>query len=194
MTGCWSVGQVQWWRHDVVALGLAIIGISSNKVIMVMPPWVDLQNLVSRNRDCREISKICSFLFWTIKGITHFGRIAHSTNHTYLQQYRAQWKSHTERMTGIRRPETNYILQSTRNEITGKTSKTLVWDCNGQLRPKRDTMKKISWAALWKIEVRFPEGKKFSSPQMLHWPSLVSNSAGVQPWHFHSLPSSAEVK
>jgi hypothetical protein len=36
--------------------------------------------------------------------------------------------------------ETNYILQAAREDITGKTAKTLVWDRNGPLGPKFDRM------------------------------------------------------
>jgi hypothetical protein len=44
---------------------------------------------------------------------------------TYLQQYEAQWKSHIERMTH-QVAKINNIVQTTSEEITGKTAKTLL--------------------------------------------------------------------
>jgi hypothetical protein len=38
--------------------------------------------------------------------------------------------------------KTNYVLHTARKEISGKTSRTLVWDCNQALGPKQDKMKK----------------------------------------------------
>jgi hypothetical protein len=45
--------------------------------------------------------------------------------------------------------KTIYILQTARKDITGKTSKMLVWDSNGPLRPPRDRIKRRQRAIIF---------------------------------------------
>jgi hypothetical protein len=69
-----------------------------------------------------------------------FWRITTRTNHhlpTAIQSTMeiTHWTHGRHQMA-----KTNYILQTTRKEITGKTSKTLVWDRNGPLGPTRELL------------------------------------------------------
>jgi hypothetical protein len=77
---------------------------------------------------------------------THFGRITSRTNHHRSTAIQSKMKithwTHDKTPDG----QTNYILQTTRKEITGKTSKTLVWDRSGPLGPTRSRTKIIYFA------------------------------------------------
>lgn len=69
--------------------------------------------------------------------------------------------------------EINYILQTTRKDINGKTSKTIVWDRNGPLGLTRDRMKKkkdLKEAGNEDVELDSPAAVGYTA----QWQALVN--------------------